>query len=329
LLIGFDARISLIENIPARVCDATSSREMAANAAEFIQRLQAISEHDGVPYGRLRILVGQEDKHEQSTLQFRGHYALSDAFKCFFLETVTLFNTECRSKVATPLSEFYGLFVTHLTHNFRTLCGAERVALRGYPYQGYTLLRNAFDDLVLTSAALQKLTDFYSIEGIKPGKAVDPVEVRKLRKSTELAVRKKMAGSQSGLSQQTIVSFAGWDELFDYETHGSRLSLTHALGWLNSTAPLPVLPIFDETAFAIFMNRYCEIGWMAHRLIPAIQPPDAPLADQWKRKWLIIDASFETMVKSLTEECGKKIGVAIVEFVRTKFPFNEQSAFPL
>ncbi len=36
----------------------------------------------------------------------------------------------------------------------------------GYPYHAYTLLLNAFDNLVLTSAALKKVTDFYSIEGV-------------------------------------------------------------------------------------------------------------------------------------------------------------------
>jgi hypothetical protein len=24
----------------------------------------------------------------------------------------------------------------------------------------------------------------------------------------------------------------------------------------------------------MFMNRYCEIAWIAHRLVPLIQPPD-------------------------------------------------------
>ena len=46
-------------------------------------------------------------------------------------------------------------------------------------------------------------------------------------------------------------------------------------------------------------------------------------------KWRIIDDSFEMTVNSLTAQFGKKIGAAIVELVKAKFPFNEQSAFPL
>lgn len=296
---------------------------------DFVKRLDAISEHDGVPYGRAHLLFDEEEKHGQAVLQYKGYLAVSDAFKCFFLETVEFVNIECRPKIKTPLSEFYALFVPRLSHSFQSLCGAERVAIRGYPYHGYTLLRNVFDNLVLTSSALQKFADFYSIEGVEPGKPVDPDAVRKLRKSTEFAVRRKMTGDQSGLSQQTLAELAMWDAFFDYETHGARLSLTQAMGWMKKTAPLPVLPKFDESAFAMFMNRFCEVGWMTHRLIPAVQPLGIPLPDGWKEKWRVIDESFEISVESLTKQLGKTIGGAIVEFVKAKFPFNEHSAFPL
>lgn len=141
---------------------------MALSPEEFIKRLEAISESDGVPYGRAHLLLEEEQKHQQAILQYKGYLALSDAFKCFFLETVELINTVCRPKVTTPLSEFYGLFVPRLAHGFQSLCGAERVAICGYPYHAYTLLRNTFDSVALTSAALQKIADFYSIEGVTP-----------------------------------------------------------------------------------------------------------------------------------------------------------------
>jgi len=302
---------------------------MAISPEEFVKRLDSISNYKGSAYGRLRLLFEEEEKHEQAILQYKGYRALSDAFKCFFLETVELVNTECRPKIKTPLSAFYALFMPRLAHNFQSLCGAERVALRGYPLHGYTLLRNTFDNIVLTSAALQMFTDFYSIEGIAPGKPVDINAIRRLRKTTEFAVRLKMTGDQSGLSQETLEELAKWDSLFDYETHGARLSLTQAQGWLKGAEPLPVLPKFSERASAIFINRYCEVAWMTHRLVPLVQPPRVPLPDSWTKKWNLIDESFEICVYSLTQQLGKKIGAAIVDLVKTKFPFNDQSAFPL
>ena len=302
---------------------------MPISPKDLVKRLELISEHEGVAYGRVHLLFDEEEKYGQAILQYKGYLALSDSFKSFFLETIESFNTECRPKVKTPLSEFYTLFVSRLAHSFQSLCGAERVAIRGYPYHGYTLLRNVFDNLVLSSAALQKITDFYSIEGIDPKKSFDPNAVRKLRKVTEFSVRDKMTGNQSGLTKQTLDELAQWDALFDYETHGALLSLTHAQGWLEGAEPLPVLPKFVDSAFAMFMNRFAEVGWMAHRLIPLVQPPGVPLPDGWKEKWRIIDESFEITVDSLTKQLGNNIGAAIVEFVKAKFPFSDQSQFPL
>ncbi|CAG9932497.1 hypothetical protein [Candidatus Nitrotoga arctica] len=302
---------------------------MALSPEEFVKRLDAISKSDGVPYGRAHLLFDEEQKHQQAILQYKSYLALSDAFKCFFLETVELINTVCRPKVTAPLSEFYAIFVPRLAHSFQSLCGAERVAICGYPYHAYTLLRNTFDNLVLTSAALQKVTNFYSIEGVTPGMPLDIVAMKKLRKGTEFKVRRKMTGSESGLTQETRDELSKWDDLFDFEVHGARLSLAGAQGWMKGLEPLPVLPRFEEMQFAMFLNRYCEVSWMVHRLTPAIQPPGVPLPEAWMKKWRVLDDSFEITVHSLTQQLGKKIGAAIVELVKTKFPFNEQSAFPL
>ncbi len=252
-----------------------------------------------------------------------------DAVKSFILETVERFNKEIGPNVKDPLSEHFPQFVPRLTQAFRTLCASERISQRGYPYHGYTLLRNEFDSTVLTSAALQGLTNFYEISGLDPGKPYDEKSAKKLRKETEFSVRKQMTGSKSGLSSQTIEELARLDALFDFETHGSHLSLTHAMNWMQGIGTLPLVPKFEERAYALFMNRYCEIAWMVHRLVPMIQPEGIPFRESWKKKWKIIDDSFRYIVESLTKEKKLPIGVAIVEFVDSKFPFTENSSFPL
>ena len=92
---------------------------------------------------------------------------------------------------------------------------------------------------------------------------------------------------------------------------------------------LPVFPQFRERDFAMFMNRYCEIAWMTHRLIPLLQPPAIPLDQRWQEKWNVIDKSFGIVSLSPTKENGKAIGAAIVEYVNAKFPFSADSTFPL
>ncbi len=299
------------------------------NPEEFVARLDAISIEEGIPYGRVQALFEAEAAYGESAAQFKGYLALSDAFKALFLETTELLNSVCWPQKKTPLSAEYVLFLPRLTLSFQLLCGAERAALKGYPYLGYTALRNIFDSLVLVSAALQKFTDFYSIEGLDPTQPFDVSTYKKLRRKTELTVSQLMTGAKSGLTPETIVELAQWDALFDHETHGARLSLAGAMGWMKGTEPLGVLPKFDSASFAMFMNRYCEIAWMAHRLLPLTQTADALLPTGWGEKWRVVDDSFERTVFALKAQLGKRIGGALTEFVKTKFPFKASSPFPL
>ncbi len=300
--------------------------------AYYEKKLESISRHNHVPYGRAFMLFDSEEEHFKKCLTYKGYLSLSDAFKCIFLETMELFDIECRPKIKSSVSRSYPLFVPRLVHSYKSLCGSERIALKGYPLQAYTLLRNTFDNIVVVSAVLQGITDFHSADGIdriESGGEIDLKQIRNKKKATEFDVRSKMTGARSGLSQTTINELAIWDDMFDWETHGSRLSLSSSLSWMQGQEPLSVLPEFLEREFAMFMNRYCEIAWMVHRLLPMIQFSEAPLGNSWNEKWCIIDTSFELMVTSLTVQAGKPIGAAIVEFVKQKFPFNEKSVFPL
>jgi hypothetical protein len=282
-----------------------------------------------VPYGRVNLLFDEEQNYANAVLKYKGYLVLSDAFKSFVFETVERLNSEIRPNISTPFSEYYPQFIPRITQSFRTICASERVSLNGYPYHGYTLLRNEFDSSVLTSAALQGITDFYEISGLDPSKPYDERSAKRLRKDTEFAVRKVMTGLKSGLSDRTIEELERLNALFDFETHGSHLSLTHAMDWMKGIGSLPLTPKFEERAFALFMNRFCEICWMFHRLLPMVQPSDPQFGKDWKEKWRIIDDSFKHIVSSLTVENRLPVGAAVVEFVESKFPFNEDSSFPV
>jgi hypothetical protein len=118
-------------------------------------RLEVISEYKGTAYGRAHLVFEAEDKYAADILKYQGYLALSDAFKSFFLETVELLNTECLPQVKQPLPEHYVSFVPRVSQSFLSICGAERLASLGYPFQAYTLLRNIFDNLVPKERALK------------------------------------------------------------------------------------------------------------------------------------------------------------------------------
>jgi hypothetical protein len=297
---------------------------------DFQARLDAAFVHEEHNYGRVRLIPEAEKTFSDAARKFRGHLALSDAFKACFLEAVELLNTHCRRLVKAPLSDAYALFVPRVVNAFHILCAAERAALNGYPRPAFTTLRNAFDDCVLTAAALQKITDFYQIEGLDPTSTTfDPVAVKKARKWNEFGVRKLMTGRDSGLGADIIGELEGLDALFDFEVHGSRLSLTQAIDFMKGHGPLPVVPTFTERDFALFMNRYNEVAWSLHRLVPAMQPSDAPMPTDWAARWTLVDESFDTCVRALTKELGKQVGDAYAGFIAAKFPFSAKSTFPL
>ena len=295
---------------------------------DFVTRLEQLSEEGGIPFARLRLLAEAETEFKREMGQYKGYLALSNASKCFFLDTVERFNHEIRPAVPTLLASDHAIFFEKIVHTFQSLCAAEVAALNGYPLQGYTILRNVSDNCVLASGALQGLTDFERLEGILPGTAVDPKTVKNNRKKEEQLVRCQMDGKNSGLSTATLDLLRTLDELYDAETHGARLSLSQSTGWLKGKEPLAVVPKFLEFKASIFINRYLEVAWMAHRLLPLVQPPGLRLALEWAAKWETIDESFGIAVMSVTKQLGKPIGGAVCEFVRVKFPFTSKSEFP-
>lgn len=296
---------------------------------EFQERLDAAFVFEGANYGRLHLINGMQDEYSQSALQFAGHHALSAGFKAVFLEAIELMNVYCRPRTKTPLSEHFPQFLPRLANNFHTLCGAECAAICGYPRPAFTTLRNVFDDSVLTSAALQKLTDFYKIEGIDPKGKFDPNVARRERKVEEFRVRKIMTGPDNGLAPEVVGELARLNDLFDFEVHGGRLSLSDSVAFMKSQGPLHVLPKFLAGTYALFMNRFTEVAWAVHRLLPAVQLPEAPMPNDWAGRWTVVDESFEIAVRSLSQDLGKKVGDAYANFIQSKFPFNPGTVFPL
>jgi hypothetical protein len=302
---------------------------MAQTPQEFIKRLSAISLHNGREFGRLQLLFGEESRYREIARNYRGYWSLSDAFKCFFLETAESINAQPRPPGTQALSEHYGLMVLRITNQFRYICGAEHLAEYGYPLPALTVVRNISDSLVLTSGALQGFTDFYSIEGVTPGQPSSSQAAKKLRKLVERSVTELMTGAKSGLSQRTQDDLKLVDSVYDYEVHGAGLSLAGAVSYLKGWEGLTIVPKFDERQLAAFLNRMSEVEWMLHRLLPLLQPPFARLPVTWADKWRLIDDSFKYLVNELTAQLGKTIGASVVEFVESKFPFNEGSAFSI
>lgn len=301
---------------------------MSSTTAELLQRLNQITLTDAPAAERVERLRAEEHLHRLASKQYQPDLALSDAFKNFFLETVELAAAAHRPKIHTPLAEYYGLFIPRITQGFQSLCAAEQLAIHGYPHQASTLLRSIFGNLLLIAAALQNVTDFYRLEGIVPGESFDKCSIRKLRRDTELEVRRKMTGINSNLSQPARDELAEWERLFDFEIHDPQLSFATAVKHMTNRERLPVLPKFEDKQFATFLDHFYQTCWLQHRLTPTLQLPEAPLPEPWRDKWHLLDTAFAGEVQAPRRRHRQTPANAIVELVNHKFPFTAASTFP-
>lgn len=295
---------------------------------EYIDRLKKISSIGGVEFSAFERLAEAEYEYSVASSQMKGHVSLSKAAACFFLNSVPRFNLEIQPRLVEPVPPDQALLIEKIAHIFSCLRASEIASNNGYPLQGFTILRNAYDDCVLASAAAQGFTTFSRLHGVEEGEEYNEGVAKKRRKKEEGNIRRLMDGTASGLTAQTTVQLRKLDSLYDLEVHSGRVSQIHSVGWLRGTDGLRVTPSYNEMNAATFMCRFSEVGWMFHRLLPNIQPSGIQFSPDWGVGWQVIDESFEIMVASMTEQLGKPIGSAMREFVNAKFPFDQNWSFP-
>lgn len=313
-------------------CEKFDYNNRAIDLAVFESDLTAIANENGVFHGRMVDYWQSESEHVANTRENNsGALLLVRTHENFFLESIDKLNV-CRDNFTEKRSlPFYKRnFLPHLVSVFQQACAAELLATHGYPLPAYSMLRNIYDQLVLVSAAMQGFTNFYKIEGVIKGKTILGKESRKLRKETERNVKLKMVGKESNLTVSTIEHLKLLDEMFDLEVHGSRFSHANMISWINGGEPnLWVHPKYKVEAVALFINHFCGITWMVHRLLPLLQTSTMSFPDSWVKTWHIIDEKYIDQLHYYASRQQKKVSLAFIEFVESKFPFNGTTLYPL
>ena len=90
-----------------------------------------------------------------------------------------------------------------------------------------------------------------------------------------------------------------------------------------------LLPKYDEWNYALFVNRFSEVSWMVHRMLPLLRPARCEWPGRWGERGRTLDRCFRQTAASMTHDLKKPMGAAVVEFVTSKFPFGASSMFPL
>jgi len=305
------------------------------DVAQWQERLEeAFSTMDIIGARLLPIIEMEKECGRHAVKTFHGHNVLMDSFADFYIDTLEIVGEVSGRDVGHDTYRYYPFTVLQYVVMFRRLRAATILFTKGYPLAGYALLRDLKDSALFMAGLADGATSWGALMGVK-GKRADgslPSEEqyeisRKAGELEERRVLELMTGSTSGLPDAHLAELKRWTKLFHREVHGSNLTRAAEFnGWLRGQSPLTIGPTFNETSFAMYMNRVGEIGWMLLRVLPFLQLEPGAFGAEWARKWGILDESFRFYVESL-DRLGKPIGRALAALVDVKFAFSPDTAY--
>jgi len=255
--------------------------------------------------------------------RYVGHAVAGHCFFLFYEETIQAAIGNLSSQSCTVA--YLQSFVEHAT-SYRSFRATDILSRRGYPLDGYALLRDLKDRAIAAGAVMNELTTLPVVTGWDgvmdgSGKSLsddDFKQIVKNRKKEERRVSEIMLGKKSGLDPNHLRHLERWEGLFHEEVHGSHLSMTELGGWIRGQEPFVLGPQFNERSLAMYINRFAEIAWLHLRTFPFLQTSPRQFGDEWCDKWVLMDESLRAMVQSLSD-IKKAIADAIMALADAKF----------
>ena len=299
------------------------------NVAEWQRRLEKYFMVGGVTGNSLiPVLTMESDFGRYVVVRFHGQFVLMDSFFEFFIDTIDKAVKLARLKKLPSEYSTYPLVLHYYITIFRSFRAAENLLKCGYPLDGYALLRDLKDRAIFVGALAHGKTSFQKLLGVLEEQSVTPItdeeyrRITKRRKGEECRVLNEMIRKNSGLPADVRKELQIWENLFHEEVHGSKLTFSIDIGWLQGTQALSLGPVPNDKSVAVYINRASEIGWLYLRTFPFLQLEPNAFGKEWREKWVVLDDSFRIMIQSLTK-LGKKIGEVFPALVNAKFTFPE------
>ena len=298
------------------------------DVAEWQNRLEDNFTVGGVIGGNLlKILAMEGACGEYFAATFHGQSVLIDSFQSFYIETLENALQRVADHGWPEACENYAPTLLHYVIIFRRFRACENLLLRGYPLDGYALLRDLKDSAILLAGIATNITTHPALLGYAGAEAPFTYEDwRKARKAANVErqrVLRRFIRKESGLPPDIIKELEVWEQLFHQEVHGSKLSFaTELKDWVSGTAPLSIGPTPKEAAMAMYMNRVTEVAWLLLRLFPYLQAKEAAFGAEWHRRHRILDESFRYAQQGLSR-LGKSFGDAFIKLVDEKFSFKQ------
>lgn len=292
---------------------------------EWQKRLTDNFSRNGIVGFKLMEIINQEREcAEYFTKNYLGQDRLMHSFQDFYIETIEELN-EWIMRNGWPHYDHFIIAYMYFIITFKRIRACENLMLRGYYYDGLSLIRDLKDRAILLNGVVNNITKLPLIcYGPKSVTTYDEwMKAKNERKKEEFRVKSIIIGKESGLPPDIIKELKRWDNLFNDEVHGSKFSLFMGLGDLLTTRRIPSLGPAPDKSISIYMNRICEVSWMILNLLPYLQPHDQAFSESWHKKKIILDESFQYVQEALGD-LGKKIGRAFVFFMNQKFKSKSQ-----
>ena len=293
---------------------------------EWHKRLADTFKVNGLVGGHLRIIHEAEDNVSNYLItNFRGQDALLCSFQSFFIETLLLANQQVKMRGWPKNAPNYAVSLVAFFNLFRRFRACEILYLKGYPLDGYALMRDIKDRAFQFAGVARNITTFPRVLGLPATQASDPSYRQKTtrnRKENEQRVMHAMTGKTSGLADDVQEDLKAWDDMFHLELHGGTFSLMTELQQLKEGNALQIGPSVVQNAYVMYINRSSELGWMVTRLLPYVQMSENAFGDEWHKKREILDDSFRYMLESL-DSLGKRLGASFITMMDDKFAFKQ------
>lgn len=297
------------------------------NISEWQKRLVENFSMNGIVGGNLLEIQNFENSYGEYYIKtFHGQNILIDSFQSFFKETLDSgFNWI--SKYDWPKNcPYYPLIFLYYIILFRSYRACENLLLKGYPLDGYALLRDLKDRVVFLAGIAHNITSFSLIHGYGGQYEVSQenywAKIKPITKKEELRVLNRILRKESGLPEHLKLELKLWENLFHEEVHGSKFSFFQEIGNWIEHKNISIGPRPQESSMAMYMNRSAEIGWLIVKLLPYLQPTESAFGDNWGKKYKILDESFRYAIQGLSK-AGKRIADAFIFLVDSKFHFPE------
>jgi hypothetical protein len=300
---------------------------------EWQKRLADNFSENGIIGGNLLPIAQTEDEVGAHYVinTFKGHDVLANAFMGFFAHTLRVARLSI-GKLGWPTAKpNYPIVLAYFLHLFRRCRAAEILSLKGYPLDGYALMRDIKDRAIALGAMGHNVTTILRVLGtLEQPVPKDEAEYRKKsvrkRKDEENKIWRRMVGTESGLPPDIQETLKRWDEFFHLEVHGGIYSLMQEISGFETGTGSFIGPTHSQDAYVMYINRASEINWLITRLLPYLQPSMNVFGDGWDRKRTILDESFRYMAEDMSS-LGKHIGEAFITLIDSKFSFGSSFCY--